>query len=726
MTSGNSVKNRRARTARLLTLITIGAGPLATSAWAQSSGSDNQSLDTVTVTSEAITTQGDTPPPAYAGGQVAAGGRIGILGEQDAMDVPFNVISYTSDLIENQQANTLGDVLTNDASVSVGRGYGVYGESFKLRGFDLYGDDISFGGLYGVLPRQLIDTSMMERVEVFKGASAFANGIPIGGSGVGGSVNIEPKRATDEPITRLSTGYTSDGYVESGLDAGRRFGDQNQFGARISVKRGRGDHAIDDEESADTSAILGLDYRGDRARASLDIGHQKNTIDGARSSVYVTDPALDHIPHAPSSDINYTPDWAETHLETTFGMLRGEYDITDNWTAFAAVGGNKTHEYLASPVPTLNDSNGSATLGGVLPTRNEISTFAGQAGVRGHFDTGSVSHQLNLAYSNFYRNFDTSYDYYTYGSATSIYDPSDIDKDDGVGGPLGGSVTHTRAEGTSLSDTLGFFDDRVLLTLGARYQEIHINTERDATEERGNRVTPVYGIVYKATDEISLYANHIEALQSAGTVTSQSASNYGSALGIAHSKQNEVGAKFDYGTFGGAIALFEIEQPSVATHADGSQSLDNEQRNRGVELSAYGAPLDGIRVLASATFIDPELTKTQDDTEGNDAAGVPDYQYALSGEWDIPHVDRLTATGRFLQSGSQYVAADNDLKLDSWSRLDLGMRYIMPVGQADWIWRVGIDNVTDEDYWASASTAGSGYITQGEPRTFKVSATVDF
>ncbi|GHB23960.1 TonB-dependent receptor [Salinicola rhizosphaerae] len=719
-----ALNNKKTAGKLVFVAMVMGAPPFVSVGWAQS-GDDTQALDTVTVTSEAITTQGDTPPPAYAGGQVAAGGRIGVLGEQDAMNVPFNVISYTSELIENQQADTLGDVLSNDASVSVGRGYGVYGESFKLRGFNLYGDDISYGGLYGVLPRQLIDTSMMQRVEVFKGASAFANGIPIGGSGVGGSVNIEPKRATEEPITRLSTGYTSDGYIESGLDAGRRFGDQNQFGARLSVKRGRGDHAIDDEASADTSAVLGLDYRGDRARASLDVGHQKNTINGARSSLY-TGAGLDHIPHAPSSDINYTPDWAETHLETTFGMLRGEYDITDDWTAFAAIGGNKTHEYLASPIPTLNDSDGSATLGGVLPTRNEISTFAGQAGVRGHFDTGPISHQLNLAYSNFYRNFDTRYDYYTYGSATSIYDPSDIDEDDGVGGPLGGSVTHTRAEGTSLSDTLGFFDDRVLLTLGARYQEIHVNQEGDSAEERGHRVTPVYGLVFKATDAISLYANHIEALQSAGNVTDESAPNYGEALGISHSKQDEVGAKFDYGTFGGAIALFQIEQPSVATLSDGTQSLDNEQRNRGLELSGYGEPLTGVRVLASATFIDPELTKTQDDTQGNDAQGVPDYQYTLSGEWDIPHIDRLTATGRFLQTGSQYVAADNDLKLDSWSRLDLGVRYTMPLGQADWVWRVGVDNVTDEDYWASASTAGSGYITQGEPRTFKVSATVDF
>ena len=35
---------------------------------------------------------GDALVPAYLDGQVAHGGRLGMMGEQKAMDVPFNVI----------------------------------------------------------------------------------------------------------------------------------------------------------------------------------------------------------------------------------------------------------------------------------------------------------------------------------------------------------------------------------------------------------------------------------------------------------------------------------------------------------------------------------------------------------------------------------------------------------------------------------------------------------
>lgn len=41
----------------------------------------------------------DNPPPAYAGGQVATGGQVGLLGNRDVMDTPFSTTNYTKKLI---------------------------------------------------------------------------------------------------------------------------------------------------------------------------------------------------------------------------------------------------------------------------------------------------------------------------------------------------------------------------------------------------------------------------------------------------------------------------------------------------------------------------------------------------------------------------------------------------------------------------------------------------
>jgi iron complex outermembrane receptor protein len=182
---------------------------------------------------------GDLVVPAFLDGQIAHGGRIGMLGEQKAMDVPFNVIGYTSKLIQDQQAQTIADVIGNDAGVQAVQGYGNFAETYRIRGFKLDGDDMTMGGLAGVVPRQVMDTQMLERVEVFKGANGLLNG--VASSGVGGMINLEPKRADDVPTTRVGVDYTADSQVGGSLDLGRRFGEDNQFGARVNLVHREGE-----------------------------------------------------------------------------------------------------------------------------------------------------------------------------------------------------------------------------------------------------------------------------------------------------------------------------------------------------------------------------------------------------------------------------------------------------------------------------------------------------
>ncbi len=59
----------------------------------------------------------DNIPPPYAGGQVATGGALGVLGNRDVMDTPFNQISYTAKKAQDQQARSVRDVILDDPSV---------------------------------------------------------------------------------------------------------------------------------------------------------------------------------------------------------------------------------------------------------------------------------------------------------------------------------------------------------------------------------------------------------------------------------------------------------------------------------------------------------------------------------------------------------------------------------------------------------------------------------
>ena len=71
----------------------------------------------------------------FAGGQVARGGRAGLLGNLDFLDAPFSGTAYTSDLVTAQQSDSVGDVLQNDPVVRVAKGFGNFQEVYILRGF---------------------------------------------------------------------------------------------------------------------------------------------------------------------------------------------------------------------------------------------------------------------------------------------------------------------------------------------------------------------------------------------------------------------------------------------------------------------------------------------------------------------------------------------------------------------------------------------------------------
>ena len=100
-------------------------------------GSSAVQLDPVRVQAAAPPAQaeiGNLPPP-YAGGQVARGGKVGLLGNRDFMDTPFSETTYTEKYMQDQQARTLTDVLAGDPTVRLGWPNGnVFDDRVMIRG----------------------------------------------------------------------------------------------------------------------------------------------------------------------------------------------------------------------------------------------------------------------------------------------------------------------------------------------------------------------------------------------------------------------------------------------------------------------------------------------------------------------------------------------------------------------------------------------------------------
>jgi iron complex outermembrane receptor protein len=667
----------------------------------------------------------DSLPPAYSGGQVAVGGRLGMLGNSDVMDAPFSVSTYTAALIKDQQATTVGDLLERDSSVrSTGQTGGIV-DSFFIRGFPV-GEgnlgELAFDGVYGVASNYRVFTEYAERIEVVKGPGALLYGMSPN-SAVGGVINVVPKRSLDEDLTRYTASYAQDSHLGNRIDISRRFGEERRFGLRLNGGVQQGNTVIDDQSREVGIGALSLDYQGERLRTSLDLISQEEEFDAA-SRPFLIAPGVS-IPDAANGRTNVSQDWGWSRTRDKSALLSGEYDLSDSLTLFAHAGGGKSAvARMSDQTPKIINAAGDTdSTPGYY--RFEVQRYTVDAGARVRFDTGPVSHSTVVQASR-YRD-ELSRGIISGASVLSnIYHPIDRPKPS-IAKPDAPKVSATELSGVAIADTLSVLDQRVQVTVGLRQQRIQSNNYNSAgavtTAYDDGKATPLFGVVLKPWQHVAFYYNYLEGL-SKGDVAPSNAANAGEIFAPYVSKQHEVGVKLDYGTFMSTLALFQIEKPSGELAA-GRFSVQGEQRNRGLELNLFGEVAPGTRLLAGVTLLDAQLTQTGiAANRGNTPVGVPEVQANLWGEWDTPWVEGLTLTSGAIYTGSQYVDQANTQRLDPWTRIDVGARYSTRIAERPTTFRATVQNLFDRQYWSGVASYGA--FSQASPRTLLLSATVDF
>jgi iron complex outermembrane receptor protein len=534
----------------------------------------------------------------------------------------------------------------------------------------------------------------------------------------------------------VTVGYENEGQAYLAGDVGRRFGSGDQLGVRANGVRRDGETSVQDESRELSMASLGMDFRGERARFSADLGWQEHHIDAPRPSVT----PFGGIAEPPNDSANFAQPWSFTDERDFFGVARGELDVTEKMQLWAAAGvrDGTEHNVLSNPTSDMAGDTSAYR----FDNYREDRVTTREIGARTELASGSVGHRLSASGSIFKLDSKNAYGFSDFlGFQSNLYQPLAVAPpaaDFFTGGilfsPLTTNLIETRS--VAMADTLGFAKDRLLITVGARYQTIEqysydYNTGAQVSGYDESTVTPIVGVVFKPADQYSVYANYIEGLiqgeVAPNTVGGVIVTNAGEVFDPFKSKQVELGIKYDRGAVGGTLAVFRITKPS--TLLDGTVfSAEGEQRNQGIELSLYGAPVRVLRILGGITLLDAEMSKTQGGFfDGKKVIGVPSTQANASVEWDLPSANGLTVDGRAVYTSSQSADGANTLNIPSWTRLDLGARYATSVLDRDLTLRARVDNVTGRDYWASVGgSAGANYLVLGSPRTFTLSVSVDF
>ncbi|RXJ97471.1 hypothetical protein CRV00_01160 [Malaciobacter molluscorum] len=650
--------------------------------------------------------------------------NLGLFGESNINDVPMSVVTFTKDSIKNKQARQLSDLITQDSSVRSSGAYGDNAESFYLRGVPM-GDwnqgEFAFDGIYGVAPNYKVPTDLFEAVSVVKGPSTILFGMSPKGN-TGGAINLVPKRAYKD-LNEIELRYTNDSRPGVATDIARRFGKNKQFGARVNLAYDNGDSVIDNLKSESLSGSLSLDYISDNFITSLDYISTHENIDAPFRRLYIAD-GVD-LASAPDNNFNLAQDWEYSKADENLALYKFDYFFNENTQVGFYVGGGQSNvDRLFQKGAVLQNSNGDVKTN-FSKGKFDVSRLTYGVKANTLFNTGNLNHRMNFDISSYegkvrsHINTDsTKYD-------SNIYHPKKISK---VHLKLPDEKrTDTILESFAISDTISNEAEDIRFTLGGRYQNvesINYNTSgKKISHYDESRFSPFIGLVYKPIEQLSLYANYSQGL-SAGQNAPTGSANEGEALKPYKTDQIEIGAKYNHNNIYYALALFDMKRKKAETGSDNVYATTMKLQHRGIEFSTYGKITDGIRFSSALTYMKTKIKQTEQSYSTDEVGGAPELLANAGIDFDIPFVKGLSFGNYLIYNDEQYIRDGSNVKLPSWTRWDMGLKYETKYKGNDLIVMFDINNVTNKAYYEGASQWG--HISSGEPRVFSLSLNYKF
>jgi iron complex outermembrane receptor protein len=257
---------------------------------------------------------------------------VGTLDGAALKETPLSATVVTRDLLNDQAARLLSDVVKNDASI--GDDYvpvGYYGD-YEIRGFPIdLATGLEINGMT-IAGEQDVPLENKERVEFLKGIAGVESGV----ASAGGLINYVTKRPAAVEAVDLATDQRGTAY--GAVDLGRIFGSRKQVGARINLAGERIASYMNDTDGWRAMGAGAADWKlTSKAILKGDFEYQHKTErDGSGFQLLsgTTVPDINRI--YPSTMLGDQP-WGPPDTYDTFNTgARFDYELPRNWLAFAA------------------------------------------------------------------------------------------------------------------------------------------------------------------------------------------------------------------------------------------------------------------------------------------------------------------------------------------------------------------------------------------------------
>ena len=726
-------------------LIAVGHAALA----ADGTAADSTELPTVEVMDKAPTAEGGARD-----GYRHTDADLGPLGKRKLADTPFSVNAVSSELLRNFGAETYSEAVKYLPSAYVEGHFGLEIGPPVIRG--LLGDDsagsVRIDGL-NIRADIPVPVELYEKLELLNGPVSALYG-PAPAAGV---VNATLKRPTSEPLREVGLGYSSRGNLQGRADISDRLGDDGAFGYRFNVLSADGE-----------SYTAGSNLRRRLIGAALDYRLSPGTQIEALASHYDYD--FRGLPgkfvYSNATGLPAAPDPAKSGYGQTYGGVNSSIDLLEarlthdlgtGWKLDGAVQRQvMTRIFNDTVTNTFTDDKGNYSTG-ISQNGSRSEVLSNRIYLNGSAKTGSLTHDLTLGTVG-YRldNYSlispialaaktvNGYKIAGWIGNASLDAPLDYANPYGAYDSLGPTyhASQTKVQSVTLGDTLGFNEHWSAVLVGndswIKSQSWNANgSPKAGTRYEENGSWSYSGsLLYKPLPTGTVYATYASSVEPGNISPSDgSTKNPGEILAPYRSEETEVGIKASLQGMDYTAALFRIRRPFAFTDSDGYYKTAGEQENRGMELTARGKATEHLAVFASYTWLDPRMTAVLNKSvQGNVVVGVPRQQANLLADYRLPGQAGVYLEGNLHYLGSRYANLENTLQAAAVTTLDLGARYETRWGSHKLNARLMVTNVTDRHYWntlyaswsGATTTNSSGSAFLGEPRTVKLSATMNF
>ncbi len=694
----------------------------------QGSGLERVRTDSGTYTLRAATQGAVTLAPVKV---VAAGGvaQTAVKVEQATvtrsgatlLDTPQTVNVVTRELAQQQNAQTLGDVVRNVAGARTSTYFGTY-DSITMRGFGLSNISSYLRNGFRFTNLTAVPQHNVERYEFLKGPASM----DYGRTEPGGLINIVTKRPQAEAIADITIGVGEYEAHDIAIDLGGALNDSKTVQYRLTG--GTTQQAFPTEEIAprqdDLGGALSIHF-SENTRLDLDAETSK------REQLFYPGLPVPEPMNAKSADrLPIDAFYGEQSAgkfegETEFLSARLNHRFNDDWSIDAGYARNYTMRFRRAAVMLGGlTSDGERVNRSVFASKQEFYNDTLQLELKGELDLLGMQHRLTVLADN------SEYEQeYTLGGDGTIapidlYDPRQTGL---TVEPLEpGDRIRNRDRGLSVQDYVTVTPWLNLLA-GARYSE-YKEISSTAPDQKGDNLDPTAGVIVKPREELSLYASLTRSsTPNVGTLTGP-----GQYADPSEAEQYEIGAKgewFDH-ALRTSLALYELTKTNVPTAIAGSiySELSGEVRARGWELEVVGQLTPAWNI--SATYADTDVEITEDNNAsvvGNTPGNTPRHTGSL---WTTYALDGIaqgwTVGGGVFYTGSKFVSTNNLVELPSNTIVDAMVSYQFDERLRGTRLQVNLRNVFDERAYDSGSSNGRGFTSVFPvlPRTLSLSLSV--